>query len=75
MPLQPAAELGRPTHLIVAGDPGVGQPLQQVHGDPPRLTELDLLRDMAPGATIRVVRPALGKVEPPVQRRVVAGAT
>src|SRR5437764_11626249 len=51
VPTEPAAELRRSAHLVVAADPGVGQvlaaTLQQVDGDPPRLLEGHGLGDVA----------------------------
>src|SRR4051794_38926845 len=74
---EPAAELRRSAHLVVAADPGVGQALaaslEQVDGDPPRLLEGHRLGDMALGAADRVGRPVLGQVQSAVQRRVAAG--
>src|SRR5439155_13277899 len=71
-PTQLRTELGRPTEVVVAGDPAVGQagqaPVQQVQGDLPFLLELDLPRDVTFRAAVVVVGPVLGQVEPPVQR-------
>src|SRR5947209_7134980 len=77
VPPEPAAELSRSAHLVVAGDPGMGQvlsaPLQQVDSDPPRLLEDHVLGDVALLAPLSIRRPVLGQVEPAVQRRVPAG--
>jgi len=77
VPPKPTTKPGRTAQLVVAADPGVGQipatSLQQGDADPPRLLELDLLGDVAILPPRRVVRPILGQLEPPVQRRVPAG--
>src|SRR5271156_1016543 len=71
---QLTADLRRPTKIVIARNPTMGQagqaPVQQIQRDPPLLLKLDFGGYMAFRSTCFVSRPILGQAELSVQRAI-----